>query len=97
LLNSYDYRDTWTSNQYKGINTQWQEQGSGLTFEVQFHTRISHEAKELTHKAYERLRSSPQCPEKAELKAFQGRVCAMIPLPPSQAKYESHLPEERNG
>lgn len=76
------HRDTWTSEQYKGINTRWQEPESGLTFEVQFHTRISYEAKSLTHPAYERIRSGVADPELTELKAFQGRVCAMIPLPP---------------
>ena len=49
--------NTWTSEQYKGINTQWLEPNSGVRFEVQFHTQASLEAKELTHGAYERIRS----------------------------------------
>lgn len=77
-----EHRDSWTSEQYKGINSRWQEPESGLVFEVQFHTRISYEAKQLTHKAYERIRSGAEDPELAELKAFQGRVCAMIQIPP---------------
>ena len=48
---------------YKGINSQWIEPDSGQRFEVQFHTRISFEAKQLTHPAYERLRTrSPISP-----------------------------------
>ena len=49
-------RNTWTSDQYKGINTQWLEPRSGVRFEVQFHTQASLEAKELTHQAYEHIR-----------------------------------------
>ena len=41
------------SDQYKGINSQWIDPESGQRFEVQFHTRISFEAKQLTHDAYE--------------------------------------------
>ena len=37
----------------KGINSQWIDPDSGQRFEVQFHTRISFEAKQLTHSAYE--------------------------------------------
>ncbi len=49
-------KNFWSDEQYKGINSQWIEPGSGQRFEVQFHTRISFEAKQLTHDAYERLR-----------------------------------------
>jgi hypothetical protein len=91
-----EHRDTWTSEQYKGINSRWQEPESGLVFEVQFHTRISYEAKQLTHQAYERIRSGAADPELAELKEFQGRVCAMIPIPPGARTRE--LPTgERDG
>ena len=51
-------RNTWIDDQYKGINSRWREPESGVIFEVQFHTQASLEAKELTHKAYERIRSS---------------------------------------
>ena len=77
-----EHRDSWTSEQYKGINSRWQEPESGLVFEVQFHTRISYEAKQLTHQAYERIRSGAEDPELSELKEFQARVCALIQIPP---------------
>lgn len=89
-------RNTWTSEQYKGINSRWREPESGLQFEVQFHTRISFEAKELTHKAYERIRSSAKDPERAVLQEFQRTVCAMIPLPPGVTEYEDYSPERRD-
>ncbi len=90
-------RNTWTSDQYKGINSRWCEPKSGIQFEVQFHTRISYEAKELTHRAYERIRGSAKDSERAELKEFQRRVCAMIPLPPGVTEYEDYLRKEHDG
>jgi hypothetical protein len=91
-------RNTWESDQYKGINTRWREPESGVTFEVQFHTRASLEAKELTHKAYERIRSiTEQTPEAdqetSELKEFQCRVNSMIPIPPGVADIDDYPPE----
>jgi hypothetical protein len=90
-------RNTWESDQYKGINSRWREPESGVTFEVQFHTRASREAKELTHKAYERIRSiTDQTPEAdqeiSELKEFQRRVNSMIPIPPGIADLGDYPP-----
>jgi len=95
-------RNTWTSDQYKGINSRWQDPESGVTFEVQFHTKASLEAKELTHKAYERIRSiTEQTPETdretAELREFQRQVNAQVPIPPGVTEYEDYRPEKRNG
>jgi hypothetical protein len=95
-------RNTWTSDQYKGINTRWREPESGVTFEVQFHTQASLEAKELTHKAYERIRSmTEETPEAnreiAELKEFQRETNAKIPIPPGVTEHEDYRPERRNG
>ena len=50
-------RNYWSDDKYNGINSQWIEPDSGQRFEVQFHTSISFEAKQLTHLAYERLRT----------------------------------------
>jgi hypothetical protein len=77
-----ELRNTWSSNRYKGINSRWREPRSGQLFEVQFHTRASFEAKQLTHGAYERLRSpGTSDQERDELEAFQSRVCDLIPVP----------------
>ena len=76
-------KNSWSDDQYKGINSRWIEPDTGQRFEVQFHTRISFEAKQLTHGAYERLRT--QQPDKFEqmvLEAFQTKVTGEVPLPP---------------
>ena len=79
-------KNSWSDEQYKGINSQWIEPDTGQRFEVQFHTRISFEAKQLTHGAYERLRTQQTDEfEKMVLKAFQQRVSAEIPVPPGAA------------
>jgi hypothetical protein len=95
-------KNTWTSDQYKGINSQWIEPAAGVRFEIQFHTQASLEAKELTHKAYERLRSiTGQSPgderEAADLAAFQRKVNARVPIPPDVSVIEDYRREQRDG
>ena len=78
--------NAWSDDQYKGINSQWIEPNSGQRFEVQFHTRISYEAKQLTHDAYERLRTHQADKfEQMVLEAFQKKVAAEVPIPPGAA------------
>jgi hypothetical protein len=75
-------KNSWSDDQYKGINSQWTEPDTGQRFEVQFHTRISFEAKQLTHGAYERLRSKQaDSLEELVLEAFQKKVTAEVPVP----------------
>ncbi len=75
-------RNSWSDEQYKGINSQWIERDTGQRFEVQFHTHISFEAKQLTHDAYERLRSKrADMFEELVLEAFQRKVAADVPVP----------------
>jgi hypothetical protein len=75
-------RNSWSDEQYKGINSQWIERDTGQRFEVQFHTRISFEAKQLTHDAYERLRTKQaDMFEDLVLEAFQRKVAADVPIP----------------
>jgi hypothetical protein len=79
-------RNSWPEEEYKGINSQWIEPGTRQRFEVQFHTRISFEGKQLTHTAYERLRTHQADEfENMVLKAFQREVSAEVPIPPSAA------------
>jgi hypothetical protein len=87
-----ELRNTWDNDQYKGINTRWREPKSGVLFEVQFHTQASLEAKELTHKAYERIRSTAFEGERAELRQFQCRVNSAIPVPSGVAEIEDYPP-----
>ncbi len=93
-------KNTWDSEQYKGINTQWLEPRSGVRFEVQFHTSASLEAKELTHEAYERIRIiTEQTPEteRESAEAFQSEVNARVPIPPDVHAIEDYRREKRDG
>jgi hypothetical protein len=76
-------KNDWSAEQYKGINSQWIEPQSGQRFEVQFHTPISFEAKQLTHDAYERLRTHQADKfEELVLEAIQKKVSGEVSVPP---------------
>ena len=79
-----ELRNSWDGEEYKGINSRWEVSENAQLFEVQFHTQISFEAKQLTHPAYERIRD-PATPdaEVRELRGFQRRVNAEVPVPAS--------------
>jgi hypothetical protein len=78
-----DRQNSWEADQYKGINSRWREPDSGTLFEVQFHTRESLDAKELTHPAYERIRDTKTPPDEVrQLREYQRDVCAGITIPP---------------
>jgi len=90
-------KNLWDDDQYKGINSQWRRPETGLRFEMQFHTPESLEAKELTHKAYERIRGSAASPaERRELEDYQRRVNALLATPPGTAEIED-FPENNDG
>lgn len=76
-----ELRNSWSSPDYKGINSRWRTK-DGQLFEVQFHTEVSFEVKQLTHPAYERLRT-PSVPkaEQVGLLDFQRRANSYIPVP----------------
>ena len=81
-------RNSWSSTEYRGINSQWHDKATGQAFEIQFHTPISFEAKQLTHDAYERLRtlkgdSTLELAQARELHTFQEVVCRNVPTPPN--------------
>jgi hypothetical protein len=77
-----DVRNSWTAEEYKGVNSRWRAPENGQVFEVQFHTAASREAKESTHWAYERIRSPETSrEERSELQEYQRRVSADIPTP----------------
>jgi len=79
-------KNCWSKEEYKGINSQWIEPESGQRFEVQFHTRISFEAKQLTHDAYKLLRTHQVDRfEELVLDAFQKMVASDVPVPPGAA------------
>jgi hypothetical protein len=75
-------KNYWACDQYKGINTQWIDRGTGRRFEIQFHTAESFEAKQLTHSAYERLRCGRLgAEEEGELEELQRETTSKIPAP----------------
>jgi hypothetical protein len=84
-------RNFWSEDQYRGINSQWVDPDTGQRFEVQFHTHISFEAKQLTHDAYKRLRTHQADRfEELVLEAFQRKVAADVPNPPGAADIPAH-------
>ena len=95
-------RNSWSDEQYKGINSQWIERDTGQRFEVQFHTRISFEAKDLTHDAYERIRSKQaDVFEELVLEAFQRKVARMYLFHPAllifpTTRKEVQMPDKIN-
>jgi hypothetical protein len=94
----FDRLNSWQAEQYKGVNSRWRDPESGLLFEVQFHTRASFEAKQLTHAAYERLRDPATSDiERDELQEFQRKASAEIPIPPNVTDIEDYSPEQRRG
>ena len=77
-----ELRNSWTDSHYRGINSRWRDPATGQLFEVQFHTRTSYEAKQLTHAVYERLRSPGTLDaERDELEVLQEKACGHIPIP----------------
>jgi hypothetical protein len=76
-------RNSWTKEEYKGVNSWWRLPEGGQMFEVQFHTEASFETKQLTHPAYERIRN-PATPDKEVegLRRFQRDVSAKVVIPP---------------
>jgi hypothetical protein len=78
------FKNTFGSSGYQGINTTWRDAGMGHNFEVQFHTPESFTAKSKTHQLYEQIRLlDPDSPRVAELRAMQNQVFDAVPRPPS--------------
>lgn len=89
-------KNLWSNEQYKGINGQWCRRETGLRVEVQFHTHESLAAKELTHEAYERIRSSASPAERGELEVFQRQANMFLVTPERAAEIEDY-PEKSDG
>jgi hypothetical protein len=81
-------KNFWSDQQYKGINSQWMDPDSGQRFEVQFHTQMSFEGKQLTHGSYERLRGFIGAQEEGDLEALQQELAGSIPVPPGADEIE---------
>jgi hypothetical protein len=72
----------WSGEEYKGVNSRWNDPASGQHFEVQFHTPESWEAKQRTHEAYEKI-DNPKTSvmEVEKLRSYQRSVCNSLELP----------------
>jgi hypothetical protein len=76
------WKNTWPADGYRGINSTWRDPSTGQTFEVQFHTQDSFDAKMTTHQLYEQQRL-PGTPagEVARLQAQQNEIFRAVPVP----------------
>jgi hypothetical protein len=90
------FKPNWSSDEYKGINSQWRDPANGHLFEVQFHTQDSWEAKQKTHDAYEKIESPRTSPaDRANLRDYQRHVSAQVPIPPAALDFLPHREQEK--
>jgi hypothetical protein len=76
-------KNSWGGTGYQGINSFWRDPATGHTFELQFHTPESFNAKMVTHDLYNEARlPSTTADARAELNRQQGEVFSQVPLPP---------------
>ena len=86
----------WHGDEYKGVNSQWGDLASGLRFEIQFHTQESWDAKQITHKAYEKINAlTTPIEEKERLRAYQREVSAAVRIPPGALDIPAYKKEGR--
>ena len=76
-------KNTWSNEEYKGVNTRWQDHESGCRFEVQFHTHESWQVKQATHHTYTRIHDTrTPTDERERLRAYQREISSSLLLPP---------------
>ena len=76
-------RPSWGNDEYKGVNSRWRDPASGLSFEVQWHTPDSWDAKQKTHDAYEKISDTTRPVAEVEgWRAYQRRVSSTVVVPP---------------
>ena len=89
-------KPSWSGEEYKGINSQWRDSGSGQLFEVQLHTPASWDAKQRTHDSYERIENPATTPEeRARLRVYQRQVASSVPVPPGALEFLTYQEEGR--
>jgi len=75
-------KNEWSNDEYKGVNTRWQDHESGCRFEVQFHTHESWQVKQATHHAYTRIHDTrTPTDERERLRAYQREISSGLALP----------------
>jgi hypothetical protein len=76
-------KNTWSNDEYKGVNTRWQDHESGCRFEIQFHTYESWQVKQATHNAYTTVHDTrTPAYERERLRAYQREISSSLVLPP---------------
>ncbi|BAX97306.1 hypothetical protein MSTE_01990 [Mycobacteroides stephanolepidis] len=76
------FKNTWDTPGYQGINSFWRDPSTGQTFEVQFHTPSSFDAKMQTHPLYEQERLPDTAPQRiSELQREQKQIFDSVPRP----------------
>ncbi|MFA4080452.1 hypothetical protein ONA92_01895 [Mycobacteroides salmoniphilum] len=76
------FKNSWDQPGYQGINSFWRDPATGQTFEVQFHTPSSFDAKMETHPLYEQERLPGTTSQRgAELQQQQQQIFGSVPRP----------------
>jgi len=76
-------KNTWSNDEYKGVNTRWLDHESGLRFEVQIHTEQSWIVKQRTHEAYVKINDTGiSATERERLRDYQREMTAQLVPPP---------------
>jgi hypothetical protein len=79
----FKWKNTWGGDGYQGINSFWRDPATGQTFEVQFHTASSFDAKMVTHRLFEEARIPGIDPAlRDSLNAQQDSIFGAVPRPP---------------
>jgi hypothetical protein len=77
-----DVKNFWGKDGYQGINSVWKDPATGRTFEMQFHTADSLEAKEATHEIYDVARLPATPPDLGgQLEGLQNQVFDKVEVP----------------
>jgi hypothetical protein len=72
----------WHGDEYKGVNSQWTDPASDLRFEIQFHTQESWDAKQITHRAYEKINGlGTPIEEKERFRSYQREISGAVRIP----------------
>jgi hypothetical protein len=81
-------RNAWDGPGYRGINTSWTDPGTGVRFEIQFHTPSTRRATLVTHPWYEVYRAPGASDElRRELAERIDAVFATAPRPPRVERF----------
>jgi hypothetical protein len=84
-------RNTWDGPGYRGINSAWTDPGTGVRFEIQFHTPTTRRATLVTHPWYELFRAPGTSP--GLRRDLAERIDAVFATAPRPARVERFTPD----